>query len=202
MDTIIMSASKLISKKAIRCLGIAESFSKKFDRSILAGVVMRRDFLVDGIALTTIKLGGLDATQGVLEIYRGLKRNDINFILINGAVISLYNVIDLPYVHEETGKPLICITYNPSKGLEDLLIKLPEGTKRVEIYRKNGPRRKVYLSTGYPVYLRCFGLSITDAVKLLNSYTIYGRIPEPVKIANMIARAVLRGLYTDDEKHV
>ncbi|MGH9910516.1 MAG: DUF99 family protein, partial [Nitrososphaerales archaeon] len=39
-----------IEKKAIRALGIAESFVKSQNQSVLAGVVMRSDMIIDGIA--------------------------------------------------------------------------------------------------------------------------------------------------------
>ncbi len=40
------------SKKGIRVLAIAESFERHDKKSILAGIVMRRDLVVDGIAVT------------------------------------------------------------------------------------------------------------------------------------------------------
>ncbi|MEM0259499.1 MAG: DUF99 family protein, partial [Thermoproteota archaeon] len=45
-----------LSKKAIRVLGIAESFRETSKKSILAGVVMRGDFLIDGFSFSFVTL--------------------------------------------------------------------------------------------------------------------------------------------------
>jgi len=37
-----------LEKKGLRGLAIAESFAQNSEKSILAGIVMRRDFVIDG----------------------------------------------------------------------------------------------------------------------------------------------------------
>ena len=70
-------------KKGIRVLGVAESFVRDFPSSVLAGVVMRGDFYIDGISLSSATVGGMDATRGVIELFKGLARDDLNVIFIN-----------------------------------------------------------------------------------------------------------------------
>ncbi|RLE64257.1 MAG: DUF99 domain-containing protein [Thermoprotei archaeon] len=184
-------------KKGIRCLGIAESFRRDREKSILVGVVMRRDRLIDGIAVTTITVGGLDATDGVLEIFRILDRKDISVVMLNGCIISWFNIIDLNTVYEETKIPLICVTYEESEGIEDYIKRyFPEDyEKRLELYRRLGEREIMYLRNRYPVYVRFLGLEKWEVRALLNNFTFSGRQPEPLKVANFIARAILRSLY-------
>ena len=55
-----------IAKKGLRILGIAESFSSG-KNSILAGVVMRKDLRIDGFSFTTTTVGGMDATDSVID---------------------------------------------------------------------------------------------------------------------------------------
>ncbi|MBC7109878.1 MAG: DUF99 family protein, partial [Archaeoglobi archaeon] len=64
-------------KKGIRALGIAESFRKGYPLSVLAGVVMRADWKIDGFACSLATVGGMDATEAVLKIFRDLSRRDI-----------------------------------------------------------------------------------------------------------------------------
>ncbi len=184
-------------KKGIRCLGIAESFRRDREKSVLVGVVMRRDRLIDGVAVTTITVGGLDATNGVLEIFRTLNRKDISVIMLNGCIISWFNIIDLNTVYEETRVPLICVTYEESEGIEDYIKRyFPDDyEKRLELYYRLGKREIVYLHNKYPVYVRFFGLKKWEVRALLNNFTFSGRQPEPLKVANFIARAILRSLY-------
>jgi len=182
-------------KKGFRALGIAESFVRSYPKSVLAGIVMRRDLIVDGVAFATATVGGLDATEAVLEIFKALSRRDINCIMLGGAIISWYNVIDLERVYRETGVPLLNITYEDSPGIEEFIRKHFEGDqRRLELYRKLGPREPLRLKTGAVVFVRYYGISRWEAEAALNAFTTHGGVPEPVRVANLVARAALRAL--------
>ena len=56
-----------INKKGIRVLAIAESFKKEKSNSILTGVVMRKDFIIDGVIFGKATIGGTDATQNIID---------------------------------------------------------------------------------------------------------------------------------------
>jgi endonuclease V-like protein UPF0215 family len=186
-----------LSKPALRVLCIAESFVRPRPASVLAGVVMRADLRLDGLAFAHASVGGDDATEAVLKIYRNLDRPDVNVLLLNGAVISWFNIIDIQQVHEETGKPLVCLTYEESPGLENYIREyFPEPEEKLRRYARLGARERVKLKTGYEVFVRVLGATITEARLLLNKFTLDGRIPEPVRVARLAARA---GLHADDE---
>ncbi len=187
-----------VHKKAIRALGISESFTKGVsEKSILAGVVMRSDMMIDGFTFSTVEVGGMDATERILEMYRNLKREDINLLLLNGCVISWYNVIDLNRLTEETGLPLICVTYEESEGLEKYFEELFPADKeeRIRIYHNNGPRNILRLHTGYDVYIRFLNMSHDEAKHILGKITSHGAVPEPLRVARLLARSVMKNLY-------
>jgi len=186
-----------VHKKGFRALGVSESFIKGIsEESILAGVVMRVDGSIDGFTFAKATVGGMDATEKILEMYSNLKRDDISLLLLNGCVISWYNVIDLHRVAEETGLPLICVTYNESKGLEKYFRELfpQDWERRVEIYRRNRSRIAVKLSTGYTVYIRFIGMRMEEAKGVLNKFTSHGSIPEPLRVARLLARSIVKNL--------
>ena len=184
-------------KKGIRALGIAECFRKGLSRrSVLAGVVMRADLIVDGFSFSSATVGGLDATEAVLRLYERLGRKDVNVIMLNGCVISWYNVVDLGEVADRTGKPLICVTYEPSPGLEKYFKQYfpSDWPERLAIYERNGPRKAVELRTGHRVFIRALGVEEEEAIRVLNKFTLHGSIPEPLRLARLLARSVLYGL--------
>ncbi|MEM2455091.1 MAG: DUF99 family protein [Candidatus Bathyarchaeia archaeon] len=186
-----------IHKKAFRALGVSESFIKGFsEKSILAGVVLRSDRITDGFTFSKATVGGMDATDSIIKMCKALGRDDINVLMLNGCVISWYNVIDLQRVYEETGLPLICVTYEESPGLEKYFMELfPEDCeKRIEVYRKNGSRTTIRLHTGFDVYIRFYGMSLEEARGVLNKFTLHGAVPEPLRIARLLAREVMRAL--------
>ena len=179
-----------LNKAGLRTLGIAESFVRTMDHSILAGVVMRADLRVDGLAYARASVGGDDATEAVLNIYRELDRKDINAILLEGAVISWFNIIDLEEVWHKTGRPLICLTYQDSPGLEECIRDyFPGQEEKLQRYRNLGQRSPIRLKTGYVVYVRAFGADLEEASILLNKFTRDGRKPEPLRLAGLAARA-------------
>ena len=186
-----------VHKKGFRALGISESFIKGVSKeSILAGVVMRADMIIDGFAFAKATVGGMDATEKILEMYKNLRRDDISILLLNGCVISWYNVIDLHQIAEEIKLPLICVTYNESKGLEKYFKELfpQDWERRVEVYRKNKNRMAISLSTGHTVYVRFIGMKMEEAKGILNKFTSHGSIPEPLRVARLLARSVVKDL--------
>jgi hypothetical protein len=177
-----------IPKKGLRALGIAESYSG-CTRSTLAGVVMRKDLRIDGFAFGTVTVGGMDATDSILAMVRVLDRRDINVIMLSGCVIAWFNVIDPARISHETGIPVICVSYEDSNGLEaDIRHHFPGDDKRVFAYKGLGERFSLLLHTHQTIYLRSWGLDLTDAMKLCNDFTLEGKIPEPLRVARLCSR--------------
>jgi endonuclease V-like protein UPF0215 family len=180
------------SKKAIRALGVAESFRKNSASAFLAGVVMRSDLIIDGFSLGRTTISGDDATDSVISLYSSLSRKDVNLVMIGGTVISMYNIVDVNRVFEETGKPVLAVTYRPSEGIEEAIKKhFPDDWERkIEAYRRLGPRREVTLKNGFKVFVRTAGIDDYDSRLVLNKFTVFGRIPEPIRVARLIARCL------------
>lgn len=177
-------------KKGIRVLGIAESFKKSGKKSTLAGVVMRRDRVIDGMVLGSATIEGDDATESIISMHRSLARNDINCIILDGLVISMYNIIDGDKVSEETCLPVLAITFEFSGGLEDSIKHhFKYWQAKMRQYQKLGEREKVTLKTGKSLFIRCWGLSQNKALAILNAFTLQGSVPEPIRVAKMVARS-------------
>ena len=184
-----------ISKKGIRALGVAESYSGR-EQSEICGVAMRKDLRIDGVGFGTVTVGGTDATDSVLSLVKKLKRSDINLLLIGGCVISWYNIIDPSILYKELDLPVICVTYEASEGLlEDIEHHFPGDSDRMDLYIRLGERLPVKLKTGRTIYIRSWGVSDADAAKICDDFTFDGKIPEPVRVARLSARAFMRYRY-------
>ena len=155
---------------------------------------MRADMIIDGFTFSKVTVGGMDATEKIIEMYDFLDREDINVILLNGCVISWFNVINLSQVAGATKLPLICVTYNESEGLEVYFKKYfsQDWQKRTEIHRQNGSRTPLTLKTGHTVYTRFLNVNEKETLRLLNKLTLHGAVPEPLRIARLLARSLMR----------
>lgn len=184
-----------LNKPGIRALGVAESFRPSAPRSVLAGVVMRSDFVIDGLALSRTRVGGDDATRSIASLYRRFHRNDVNLLMVSGAILSLYNIVDVDDLARRTGLPVVCVTYKETAGIEGSIRRhFPAGAeKKLEAYRKLGARVGVPLKTGHRVYVRLAGVQKEEAKAALDAFTLQGSIPEPLKVAKLLARAALAG---------
>ena len=105
-------------------------------------------------------------------------------------MIAFFNIIDPMQVHDRTGLPVICVTYEESAGLEgDILHHFPGDTIRLGAYCRLGARTPHTLPDGPTIYLRSWGLDPADAGRLCTAFTCEGKIPEPLRVARLTARA-------------
>jgi len=181
-----------VEKKGIRALGIAESFKKdQSKRSVLAGVVIRSDMIIDGFVFGSAELGGDDATDEIVNMFKRLNRNDINVIILAGSVISMYNIIDIDSVGLKTNTPVISVTFEESEGLEPhIKHHFPDSwEKKLSAYEKLGSREMTKLHTNYKIFVRPYGISLEICKRILDKFTIQGAIPEPIRLARLLARA-------------
>ena len=183
-----------LEKKGLRCLAIAESFRQNSKKSILSGVVMRRDFLIDGFVFGSATLEGDDATDVILKMYDDLQRPDINYVLVSGLIVSLYNIIDVKKLFDTLKIPVIGITYHDSTGIESALKHhFPKSFEsKLTQYKKLGNREKITLKTNHDVFVRKEGCTISDVQKILNDLTLQGSYPEPLRVSQLLAKTLLQ----------
>lgn len=182
-----------LEKKGIRALAVAESFKKNSKKSVLAGIVMRSDLVIDGVVLDYATVKGDDATDSIIRMYDNLGRSDINLIMLDGLIISMYNIIDIDRLYEHIKKPIIAVTFEESEGLDEHIKRVfTNYHKKLQAYHKLGERSKLLLKTGYTLYVRSKGIDQEESRRVLNKFILQGSIPEPIRVAKLIARASLR----------
>ena len=92
---------------------------------------------------------------------------------------------------------LLCLTYEESPGIEKFIEKyFPNDEEKMQRYWRLGKREPIDLDTNYRVYARPFGISLGEAKILLNKLTLDGRVPEPLRVARLLARA---SLHADEQ---
>jgi len=187
-------------KKAIRCFGIAESFRKgSLPSSILSGVVMRADLIIDGFVFGRATLGGDDVTNSIISMFKQLERKDVNVIMIGGSVVSLFNIVDVDGLFISIGIPVISITYRPSEGLEEhLRHHFPNEPDKIKLYQKLGDRTEITLHTGKRVFVRCAGVNVDESKNVIDKFTLQGAIPEPIRTARLLSRSILNFISVKD----
>ena len=183
-----------LEKRGLRGLAIAESFRPNSERSILSGLIMRRDFVIDGFVFGSVALEGNDATNQILHMYEELGRSDISYVIISGVIISMYNIVDIKKLCNSLQMPVIGITYNESFGIENAIKHhFPKSFEfKINEYKKLGQRERITLHTSYDLFVRYEGCKIHEVKQLLNELTLQGSIPEPLRVSQLLANALLQ----------
>ena len=183
-----------LEKKGLRGLAIAESFKQNSSKSIFSGIVMRRDFVIDGFVFGSATLEGDDATDTILKMYDDLQRPDISYVLISGLIVSMYNIIDIKKLYASLKIPIIGISYNDSSGIEDALKHHFSNSfeSKITAYHKLGKREKITLNTSHDIFVRKEGCTLSDVKYLLNKLTLHGSVPEPIRVSQLLAKTLLQ----------
>ena len=183
-----------LEKKGMRCLAIAESFRQDSKKSILSGLVMRHDFLIDGFVFGSATLEGDDATDSILKMYDDLERPDVSYLLISGLIVSMYNIIDVKKLYDVLQIPVVGITYHDSPGIESAIKRhFPESyASKISEYKKLGTREKITLKTSGTVFVRKEGCAINEVKKILDDLTLQGSYPEPLRVSQLLAKTLLQ----------
>lgn len=183
-------------KSQIRTLGIDDAPFKFTDKTTeVIGVLLRGNFYIDGILKTKIKVDGKDATDKLIEtINTSRYREQIKVIMIDGIAFGGFNVIDIQKLYDNLEIPIITITRKKpdlnsmKKVLKRKFIDWKERWKTItstEIAQIKRGRSALYVN-----YL---GLNLSEVKEILDITTLRGVMPEPIRIAHLIAAGIKTG---------
>lgn len=185
-------------KPQIRVLGFDDgtfSFSSKLkhEKTVLIGVVMKGSVEVVGVLARWITVDGRDVTDAMINSVNSSRFRDLRVILLKGITYAGFNVVDLQRLHDETGLPVVVVVRKKPNilAMEDALRKhFPDAEERITLLRKAPPL--VELVPG-KLYFQTVGLDGKTAAEVIKVTTRRGFIPEPLRLAHMIASAVMTG---------
>jgi len=184
-------------KSEIRVLGIDDGPPMRKGRVPLIGVVFRGSRWVEGVLKTEITYDGTDVTEKLVEMVKNSRqRGQIRVIMTDGVTFGGFNILDIKRVFEELGFPLIAIS-RTKPNMRDILKalkNLPDWRERWALIKKVG---KIYemktKKRKSPIYIQPVGLKLTDAKQIIELTRGRSAIPEPVRVAHMIATAFVKG---------
>ena len=155
---------------------------------------MRSDLVIDGFARGRLRVAGSDATTSTIALFKKLKRNDINAIMISGSVLSLYNVLDIDSIYEDLRVPTVALSFSKARSdlARNITARFPDriAKEKISLLNKLGGSKRLKLRTGYAVFVRTAGVTEVNSKRLLDRFTLQGAIPEPVRVAKLVAKCV------------
>lgn len=179
-------------KREIRVLGVDDCpFDKFRDKEVLVvAAVFRGGSFIDGVLSTTVEVDGKDSTQRLVDLVRKCKfRSQLQVILLDGIAFGGFNIVDVQELYKKTGIPVMTI-----------IRRMPDIKKIKDVLEKIGQKEKIALidSAGSvekvgSVFCQLVGIGKADAEKIIKLTCTHSKIPEPIRVAHLIASGVKTG---------
>jgi endonuclease V-like protein UPF0215 family len=157
----------------------------------VVGAVCARTRL-DGVLATTVRRDGSNSTERLIECVRSSRFADhVRGVLLQGIALAGFNVVDIGRVSSELGVPvLVVVRKEPRMQMvkDALLDRTPGGADKWRLIESFGPLEKLGA-----LWVQRIGLTVREATELLAATTSHGNIPEPLRLAHIIAGGVELG---------
>ncbi|MCX8173656.1 MAG: DUF99 family protein [Thermoplasmata archaeon] len=183
-------------KRYVRAAGIDDA-PFKFIQPIseIFFAVVRAPNYIEGLLRATVRVDGLDATETVIKRLNGSKFiEQLDVIFVDGCTVAGFNVVDIGEIYRATGVPVISVT-RKRPDLEEigatLRKKFDDWEQRMAIISKT--ELHPVAAARNPIYVGIAGTDLATAKLFLKRFTVQGSIPEPLRIAHMVASLYVLG---------
>ncbi|HTT17191.1 MAG TPA: DUF99 family protein [Thermoplasmata archaeon] len=165
----------------------------------IAAVVVRLPERLEAARVGRVRVDGTDGTRQVLRLVRSLgPLEGARALLLDGAVVGGFNVLDLDLLHEATRLPVVAVTRRPpefSRIAAALRRWFPRSAEaRLGLLRAH--RLAPVPTGGKPILAASAGCRAEDAAWLLRRAAARGFWPEPLRLAHLVASSAAPGRRT------
>jgi uncharacterized protein len=183
-------------KKEIRILGIDDSpfHAHTTQPVMIIGTVFRAGKWLDGVLRTFIQGDGRDSTNKIINMINSTRHKDqLGVIMLDGITFGGFNVLNIRQIFQSTGIPVIVIMrkYPDFQKIEKALKRFPDWLDRWNDIKDAG---EVYIiENKEDIYFQVNGIELADAEEIIKLSTTRSAIPEPIRVAHLIAAGVITG---------
>jgi len=187
-----------VIKPEIRVLGIDDgAFTLHVKGQVpVVGVVFRGGYWLDGVMHTKIAVDGFDATDKIAAMINDSSHyKQLQVIMANGITFAGFNILDVKALYATTKLPVITVTREKPnfENIRKALQNLPGSKERWSTILRAGDPVEICTRTAESkVYVQTVGVSKEDAEKILRLTSTRSNIPEPLRVAHLIASGISR----------
>lgn len=147
---------------------------------------------LDGVLVGQVMRDGGDAADSLARlILESRFRQHLQLIMLQGLALAGFNVVDVDRLHTSTGLPVLVVARrqpDPGAIRRALLERVPAGAGKWALIERLGP-----MQAAGPLWFQVQGLAPQKAREILGRFALHGNLPEPLRVAHLIAGAVGRG---------
>ncbi len=175
--------------KSWRFAGFDDSF--KGDECYIVGAVVEGNSYLEGVMVDKIEVDGLDSTSKIVSMIKKSKfRRQIKVIFLDGVTFGGFNVADIAEISSSLDIPVIAVTRKKPdfESIYRALENVSDSEIRKRIMEKAGEIR-----AHGDIFFQFSGCGAEDAVRMIDASTLKGNMPECLRVAHMIATAIVHG---------
>lgn len=158
---------------------------------LIVGAVYSGERL-DGVLSGRVRRDGANATAALTDLIRGSKfAGHLQAVLLQGIAFAGFNVIDIHGLHAALGLPVLVVSRklpNLETIREALIGQVRGGARKWRLIERAGMMESLR-----GVYVQRVGLGLEEAEYLVKRFAVHGRLPEPLRVAHLIAGGVVSG---------
>jgi endonuclease V-like protein UPF0215 family len=147
---------------------------------------------LDGVLTAAVRRDGANATRVLGEVTnRSRFREHVQLVMLQGIALAGFNVVDIHLLRETVGLPVLVVSRrrpNLDAIRRALLERVPGGAHKWKLIERAGPMEPMGR-----VYVQRAGLSSCEAHAALTRFAIHSAVPEPLRMAHLIAGGLARG---------
>jgi endonuclease V-like protein UPF0215 family len=184
---------RALAKDHPRVVGVDDGSFARTDRyAPVAAVLVSAPAYVEAVRRSRVRVDGTDGTEAVIELVRSVGPVEgMRALLLDGAVVGGFNVLDLDRLHDALEIPVVAVTRRPPDfGRIHAALRTWFGSDSERRWRLLRAHRLVRVPTGEePILAASVGCRSADAMALLRRTTVRGYWPEPLRLAHLVASA-------------
>jgi uncharacterized protein len=184
---------RALAKQHPRIVGVDDGAFERGDRyAPIAAVVVSAPERVEEVRLSRVRVDGRDGTVRVVRLLERLVGGEgIRAVLLDGAVVGGFNVLDLDAIRRAVRAPVVAVTRRRPDfpriraALERWFPRT--AAARLALLRRH--RLSRVPTAGAPIWAAASGCTAVDAAHLVHRTTVRGFWPEPLRLAHLVASA-------------
>lgn len=147
---------------------------------------------LDGLLVGKIRRDGRNATDRLAALIGGSRFHaHVQAVLLQGIALGGFNVVDLHGLAERLRRPVLAVARRaPDLAAIEraLLTRVRGGRRKWALIERAGP-----MEPCEGVWVQRAGLDLEEAAALVRDTRAVGSLPEPLRLAHLLAAAFVRG---------
>jgi len=150
------------------------------------------DLRVEGVLSDAVRRDGANATDVLARMVSGSQFGaHTSAVLLQGIALGGFNVVDIHALHERLGVPVLVVARRAPDydAIEAALLgHVPGGKRKWALIQRAG-----HMEPCAGLHAQRAGLTLPEAEALVQRLCVQGKIPEPLRLAHLIAGGLATG---------